>query len=177
MWTTVIKREGTGFFNPEHPPEISCELYTHMNDPMDLKCIASILVGASSSFIFLFPSFRRWRRERINQEKLRMITEALEQAEERLFKFQERHDRILNQISSHYLYNQELAQALVDARKAMTEALLFSVILRQMQMKIISTYPYENKEVPMIGKAYGNTKQPEDPEEGSTTDFQTCKYC
>lgn len=77
-------------------------------------------------------------------EKLRVVNEALEQAEERLIRCQERHDKILYQINSYYLSHKEMEEALAGARKAMNEALEFSVSLRGIQMKIVSSYPYGN---------------------------------
>lgn len=70
-----------------------------------------------------------------------MITEALEKAEERVKRYEERHDRILSQICSHYLLNQDLEETLVAARITLNEALEFAAGFRDMQMKLISSYP------------------------------------
>lgn len=74
-------------------------------------------------------------------EKLRLVSEALEEAEERVSKYQERHDRILNMVSAHYLSNIELVEALEDARATMNQALDFAVQLRRIQLKIIYSFP------------------------------------
>lgn len=71
-----------------------------------------------------------------------MINEALEQAEERAMRYEERHDRILCRISSHYLINQDLEDALTGAREAMNEARDFAVTLRSLQMELICSFPY-----------------------------------
>lgn len=65
----------------------------------------------------------------------------MEDAEEIVTRFQERHDRMLSQISEHYLVNVELEEALADARAAMNEAMEFAVNLRRMQIQIISSFP------------------------------------
>lgn len=76
-------------------------------------------------------------------EKLKIISEALEAAEERVGRYQERHDRILSQISASYLTNTEVVEALAGARAAMNQALDFAVDLRSIQFKIISSFPHE----------------------------------
>lgn len=70
-----------------------------------------------------------------------MITEALEKAEERVKRYEERHDRILGQICSYYLSNQDLEETLAAARAALNEALEFAAGFRDLQMKLISSYP------------------------------------
>lgn len=72
------------------------------------------------------------------------MTEALEKAEESLLRLQERHDRILFQMNSQYLSNEAMEEALAGARKAMIEALEFSVSLRGIQMKVVSSYASSN---------------------------------
>lgn len=76
----------------------------------------------------------------MTEQKLRIISEALEGAEERAVRFQERHDRILSQIGASYLTNTELVEALAGARVAMNQALDFAVDLRSMQFKVISSF-------------------------------------
>lgn len=74
-------------------------------------------------------------------EKLKIISEALVAAEERVVRYQERHDRILSQINASYLTNTEVVEALAGALAAMNQALEFAVDLRSMQLKIISSFP------------------------------------
>ncbi|PPS09567.1 hypothetical protein GOBAR_AA11077 [Gossypium barbadense] len=95
---------------------------------MDYVRIIFAVIGFSTSFIFVLP---------ISIEKLRIISQALEHAEERVVRFQERHDRILGQICSYYMVNQDLEDALAGARAAMNEALEFAVGLRKMQLQIL----------------------------------------
>ncbi|KAK1278059.1 hypothetical protein QJS04_geneDACA007312 [Acorus gramineus] len=71
-----------------------------------------------------------------------MTSEALEHAEEMVFRYQERHDRILNQMNSQYLCHREMEEALLGARTDMDEALEFAAGLRRLQMKIICCYPH-----------------------------------
>ena len=100
----------------------------------------SFLLGLSSLGLFTLLEMKKWHRRQIMEEKLRLISEALEQAEKTTIRFQERHDRILFQINSHYLCRREMEEALAGAQKAMNEALKFCVDLRQMQMKILASY-------------------------------------
>ncbi|KAJ1377635.1 hypothetical protein SESBI_48668 [Sesbania bispinosa] len=83
----------------------------------------------------------RWQRTQVAAQKLKIISEALEAAEERVERFQERHDRILSQIGASYLTNTELVEALAGARAAMNQALDFAVDLRTIQFKIITSFP------------------------------------
>lgn len=107
---------------------------------MDYGRLLFAIIGFSSSFFLCLPSLKRQhRRRQISQENLRLVTEALEQAEERVVKLQERHDRILDQIRSCYMVNEELLKALVGARDAMDGALDFAVGLRNMQMTILNS--------------------------------------
>ena len=102
-----------------------------------------LLAAGFSSFILLsLPELRKWRRRRTTAEKLRVVTEALDQAEERLLRLQERHDRILYLMNSQYVSHRGMEEALAGARKAMNEALEFSAGLRRIQMRIVSSYPY-----------------------------------
>lgn len=106
---------------------------------VDYGRVIFALIGFSASFLFLMQSFKRKRAQQITTDKLRLVSEALEVAEERVVRFQERHDHILAQICSHYLINQELQDALAGARAAMNEALEFAVGLRKMQMKLLNS--------------------------------------
>ncbi|KAJ7977947.1 ATP-dependent DNA helicase [Quillaja saponaria] len=110
---------------------------------MELDRIILAIIGFSTSFFLCVPNLKRWHKQKIAAEKLRIINEALEQAEYRVVSFQERHDRILNHICSSYLTNTELVEALAGARAAMNEALEFAVDLRIIKMKIISSFPDE----------------------------------
>ncbi|KAK6915595.1 hypothetical protein RJ641_020712 [Dillenia turbinata] len=103
--------------------------------------IACAMIFFSSSFLFLLPNLKRRHRQQILKEKLKLIGEVLQHAEDRLVLLEERHDRLLRQLCSYYLSNPELDEALVGARMAMKEALEFVGDLRKMQMKIIGSYP------------------------------------
>ncbi|KAB2621540.1 hypothetical protein D8674_023722 [Pyrus ussuriensis x Pyrus communis] len=120
---------------------------------MDFGRVIFALIGFSSSLFFFVPNVKSWRTQQVTTEKLRIIGEALKQAEKRATRFQERHDRILRQISSFYLINKELEGALADARAAMNEALEFAANLRKLQMKIISSFPSDDQIVDMTTHA------------------------
>ncbi|CAK9167601.1 unnamed protein product [Ilex paraguariensis] len=127
---------------------------------MDCGRIVFAIIGFSASFFLYFPSFKRRLQSKqiITTHKLKIINEALEIAEERVVRYEERHDRILSQISSFYLVNQELQDALFGAREAMNEALEFVVGLRRLKMEIISSYPGE-VDVSMLDRFLGKHKQ------------------
>ncbi|CAK8572466.1 unnamed protein product [Lathyrus sativus] len=108
---------------------------------MDIGNIVFAIIGFSASFIFCVPSLKTWQRKQMALEKLKIIREALEEAEERVVRFQERHDRILNHISASYLTNAEAVEALAGARRNMNQALEFAVELRSIQFKTISSFP------------------------------------
>ncbi|KAK7269356.1 hypothetical protein RIF29_22081 [Crotalaria pallida] len=99
------------------------------------------IIGFSTSFLFCVPNIKRWHRKQVAEQKLKIISGALEVAEERVVRFQERHDRILSQICMSYLTNVELVEALAGARATMNQALEFAVDLRRIQFKIISSFP------------------------------------
>ncbi|GMG99733.1 hypothetical protein Nepgr_001573 [Nepenthes gracilis] len=99
------------------------------------------VVGFASSLSFLLPNLKKWQKQQITREKLRIVKEAMAEAEERLLRLQERHDGLLREICSYYLCHRELEDALVDARRAMDEALDFANALRKMQVKMICSYP------------------------------------
>lgn len=120
---------------------------------MDFGRVIFALIGFSSSLFFFVPNVKSWHTQQVTTEKLRIIGAALKQAEKRATRFQERHDRILHQISSFYLINKELEGALADARAAMNEALEFAANLRKLQMKIISSFPSDNQLVAMTTHA------------------------
>lgn len=105
------------------------------------------IIGFSTSLICLLPNVKKWQWQQLRKEKLRIIGEALEQAEERAARFEERHDRILSQICAYYLTHRELEEALAGARAAMNEALEFVASLRKMQKKIISSFPGDQFDV------------------------------
>ncbi|KAL2469175.1 uncharacterized protein Fot_50751 [Forsythia ovata] len=108
---------------------------------MDYKPIVLALLGFSASFIFLFPDLQRRKNRQVAVEKLKIICETLHEAEERVTRYEERHDRILSQICSYYMINEKLEEALLGAKNAMNDALEFSVGLRKLQMEIISSFP------------------------------------
>ncbi|KAG6702206.1 hypothetical protein I3843_07G020200 [Carya illinoinensis] len=110
---------------------------------MGFDSIAFAIIGFSASFIFCVSNLKRWQKQQITEEKLSHISKALENAEERVLRFQERHDRILSQVCSFYLANKELVEALEGARAAMNEAMEFAANLRRMQTNIIINYPDE----------------------------------
>ena len=112
-----------------------------MNNSMDFGRVVFAAIGFSTSLVLFVPNVKKWHRQQVTTEKLRIITEALEHAEERAAKFQERHDRMLSQMCSFYLTNKELEEALAGARAASNEALDFATQLRRMQLKIITSFP------------------------------------
>ncbi|KAJ8623180.1 hypothetical protein MRB53_031709 [Persea americana] len=122
---------------------------------MDFNRTFFLLVAFSAPYL-IFSNLRKWQRRQIVKERLRIIAEILEHAEERVIRYQERHDRILNQMNSYYFYHRELEEALAGARKAMNEALEFSVSLRRMQMKLITSSPDENLDVLQLDRTYRN---------------------
>ncbi|KAK4778579.1 hypothetical protein SAY86_006107 [Trapa natans] len=110
---------------------------------MDCGRLVFAVIGLSASFFLFVPSLRRWQRLQIGAEKLRLVSDALNRAEERVTRFQERHDQILGQICAFYLTNQDLEEALAGARRSMEEALEFAGKLRKMQIRILSSFPDE----------------------------------
>ncbi|CAL0320971.1 unnamed protein product [Lupinus luteus] len=110
---------------------------------MDLSKVVFVIIGFSTSFLFCVPNIKRWQKKQIAEQKLKIISEALKVAEERVVRFQERHDRILSQISMSYLTNTELLEALAGARATMNQALEFAVDFRRIQFRIISSFPDE----------------------------------
>ncbi|AES61389.1 hypothetical protein MtrunA17_Chr1g0192091 [Medicago truncatula] len=108
---------------------------------MDIGKIVFAIIGFSASFIFCVPNLKRWQRKQMTLEKLKIIREALEEAEERVVRFQERHDRILSHIIASYLTNAEVVEALAGARQNMNQALDFAVELRSIQFKTIRSFP------------------------------------
>ncbi|KAH6813523.1 hypothetical protein C2S51_022541 [Perilla frutescens var. frutescens] len=77
---------------------------------------------------------------KIQAHKLKMISEALEQAEYRLITYAERHDRILDRIRSSYMINQSLEEALAAAQDDMNEASELTVALGKLQLETINSY-------------------------------------
>ncbi|KAK9139385.1 hypothetical protein Scep_009066 [Stephania cephalantha] len=107
---------------------------------MDFPRIIFTALGFSASIFLYLPNLKKRKRRQTVKEKLELVNEALELAEQRVIKFQERHDRLLDQVSMHYLCNQRLDEALLDARAAMNEAHENAVSLQQMQMNILRSY-------------------------------------
>lgn len=116
-----------------------------MNNSVDFSRVVFAVIGFSASLSLFVPNVKKWHRQRVTTEKLRIINEALEQAEERVAKFQERHDRMLGQMCSYYLTNKELEEALAGARAAVNDASEFAAQLRKMQLTIISSFPGDDQ--------------------------------
>lgn len=108
---------------------------------MDLGKIVFAIIGFSTSFLFCVPNIKKWQKKQVAGEKLKIVSEALEAAEERAVRFQERHDTILSQICASYLTNTEVVEALAGARATMNQALDFAVELRKIQFRIIASFP------------------------------------
>ncbi|KAF3623083.1 hypothetical protein P3S67_018931 [Capsicum chacoense] len=118
--------------------------------------ITLAIIGFTSSFLLYLPNFRKKKKQQIAAEKLRIITEALEQAEDRVLRYEERHDKLLDQICSHYIVSQEILEALAGARDAMNEALEFAITLRNLQLEVIRLYPSDegaSRSVWLLGKS------------------------
>ncbi|CAN4111103.1 unnamed protein product [Withania somnifera] len=108
---------------------------------MYFRNITFAIIGFTSSFLLYLPKLRKRKKKQIAAEELRIITEALEQAEDRVLRYEERHDKLLNQMCSHYIVSKELVEALAGAREAMNEALEFAITLRNLQLETINFYP------------------------------------
>ncbi|CAI9768971.1 unnamed protein product [Fraxinus pennsylvanica] len=101
---------------------------------------APITPSASRRVTGLSEDFRRRKNRQAAEEKLKIVCETLHEAEERVIRYEERHDKILSQICSYYMVNENLEEALVGAKNAMNDALEFSVGLRNLQMEILTSY-------------------------------------
>ncbi|KAF3976578.1 hypothetical protein CMV_000256 [Castanea mollissima] len=110
---------------------------------MDYYRVVLAIVGLSFSYFLCVPNLKKRHKQQIIIEKLRMISEALEHAEERVLRLQERHDRILSQMCSYYFIHNELEVSLADARAVLDEAMESAGNLRRMQRKIIGYFPDE----------------------------------
>uniref|UniRef100_A0A7N2L5E7 Uncharacterized protein n=2 Tax=Quercus lobata TaxID=97700 RepID=A0A7N2L5E7_QUELO len=110
---------------------------------MDYCRVVLAIVGLSFSYFLCVPNLKQRHTQQIIIEKLRMISEALEHAEERVLRLQERHDRILSQMCSYYFIHNELEVSLADARAVLDEAMESAGNLRRMQRKIIGYFPDE----------------------------------
>lgn len=117
--------------------------------------ITFAIIGFSASFLLYLPNLRKRQNKQIAAEKFRIISEALEQAEDRVLRYEERHDKILSQICSHYIVSQEILDALEAAREAMNEALEFAITLRNLQLDVIRLYPDDgcSRPVWLLGKS------------------------
>lgn len=104
--------------------------------------VVYILLGASASLLLALAEIKKLQNRKIKTHKLKMIGEALKQAEERLIISAERHDRILDQICSSYLINQNLEEALATARDTMNRASELTIALGKMQLETINSYTY-----------------------------------
>lgn len=112
-----------------------------MHISLNFGNIVFAIIGFSTSFLLCVPELKRWKKKQIAAEKLRIISEVLEAAEERVARYQERHDRILSQISGCYLINEEVVEALAGARATMNQALEMAFQLKRIQLKIICSFP------------------------------------
>ncbi|KAL4636955.1 hypothetical protein ACB092_03G045900 [Castanea dentata] len=110
---------------------------------MDYCRVVLAIVGLSFSYFLCVPNLKKGHKQQIIIEKLRMINEALEHAEERVLRLQERHDRILSQMCSYYFIHNELEVSLADSRAVLDEAMESAGNLRRMQRKIIGYFPDE----------------------------------
>ena len=110
---------------------------------MDYCRVVLAIVGLSFSYFLCVPNLKQRHKQQIIIEKLRMISVALENAEERVLRLQERHDRILSQMCSYYFIHNELEVSLADARAVLDEAMESAGNLRRMQRKIIGYFPDE----------------------------------
>ncbi|KAH0726845.1 hypothetical protein KY285_002547 [Solanum tuberosum] len=75
--------------------------------------ITFAIIGFTSSFLLYFPILRKRQKKQIAAEKLRIITQSLEQAEGRVLRYEERY-------LTKYVH-------IAGAREAMNEALEFAV--------------------------------------------------
>lgn len=71
---------------------------------------------------------------------MQVISEALDQAGERVMMYAERHDRILDEMCSSNLANQNLEDALAAARDAMDKASELAIVLGKLQLETIISY-------------------------------------
>lgn len=110
---------------------------------MDYCRVVLAIVGLSFSYFLCVPNLKKRHKQQIIIEKLRMISEALGHAEERVLRLQERHDRILSQMCSYYFIHNELEVSLADSRAVLDEAMESAGNLRRMQRKIIGYFPDE----------------------------------
>ncbi|KAL9248117.1 hypothetical protein vseg_021476 [Gypsophila vaccaria] len=99
------------------------------------------IIGISSTILCILPTLKTSQSKRNADERLKMINESLEQAEERVVRLQERHDRLVARICSYYMCHNELEEAVVGARKALDEELEFVALLRKMQLFVLSSFP------------------------------------
>lgn len=106
---------------------------------MDYGHIVSAMIGFSTSFVLLIPNLRKWQAKQSTTQKLDIVKEALELAEERLTRYEERHDRLLREICSHYLTSSIMEEALAASAEAMNDATKFVGSLRKLQMETISS--------------------------------------
>lgn len=107
---------------------------------MDYGSVFSLVVGFSASCFLCLPNLKKWQAKQLTKQKLYIVKQALEVAEERLIMYQRRHDHLLSQITSHYLSTPVLEEALADSKDAMNEASKFVIGLRKLQLDIITFY-------------------------------------
>ncbi|KAM6597942.1 hypothetical protein CsatA_008466 [Cannabis sativa] len=104
--------------------------------------ILTTIIGLSTTTISYFvvsPTIERWQMKQMRKEKLKVIKEALEEANERVERLENRHERILSQLCGYYLTHPELEEAVVEARNAVKEALVVTSTLTKMQIHLINS--------------------------------------
>ncbi|KAK1370699.1 hypothetical protein POM88_036791 [Heracleum sosnowskyi] len=107
---------------------------------MDYGSVFSLIVGFSASCFLCLPNLKKWQAKQYAERKLHVVNQALKLAEERLVMYQQRHDDLLSQITSHYLTTPVLEEALADSKDAMNEASKFVISLRKLQLDIITFF-------------------------------------
>ncbi|KAH9620961.1 hypothetical protein KSS87_017932 [Heliosperma pusillum] len=108
-------------------------------------------IGISSTIICCLPTLKRQQSKRCIEERLELMNEALEKAEERVMRLQERHDRLVTQICSYYMCYKELDHAVLGARMALHEELEFVASLRKMQLLLLTSF-FDNKKIQILNK-------------------------
>lgn len=94
--------------------------------------ILNIFLAASASLFIVFPEIKKMQNRKMKAYKLKIISQALKQAQERL-------TIILHHICSYYFINQHLEEALLAARDAMNEAKDLTITLAKLQLETINS--------------------------------------
>ena len=98
------------------------------------------ILAASASLFIVFPEIKKMQIRKMKAYKLKIISQALKQAQDRLTIYTERHDRILHHICSYYFINQYLEEALSAARDAMDQAKDLTIALTKLQLETINSF-------------------------------------